>query len=222
LIMPYARAVYSKGDPAMLDSGIAYFRRKVVSTARSAPGYVAAELKVNRATGESVALTGWETLEALNSSEEMAQETQRQAQEATGAVVLDIDRMDLFFRHGSGKPLALPSFVRWSEGYADLDNMDQAIEFAKTTVKGSVSAQPGFAALNCGVNRMTGRFWVVTSWESASARAASSQTAATVPHESTPIARAKHVRLIELEVVFFHGRTASGEFFEVEQPAVAG
>src|SRR5579864_2037366 len=123
----------------------------------------------------------------------MARELRRQAQEATGAVVLDIDRMELFLRHGSGKPLALPSFVRWSEGYADIDKIDLGIEFVTTRVKDRVSVQPGFAALNCAVNRMTGRFWIVSSWESANARAASSQTAAALRQESTPIVGARHV-----------------------------
>lgn len=211
--MPYMRVVYGKRDPAKLELGIANFKEKAVPAGRSWPGYLYSTMAVDRQTGESVTVTGWETLDAMNASDEMAQGTRRQAQEATGAVILDIDRGEMFLRHGSGK-VVRPLFVRWVEAYAELDRIDQEIEFVRTKAKDFFSAQPGFVALNCGVNRMSGRLWIASSWETAEARAAAGRAVAPLNQEGARIAGAKHLRVTELELVFFHGRTATGGFSE--------
>lgn len=221
--MPYIRVVYSKRDPAEIETVIANFREALAAAAWSAaPGYLAAELKLNRETGAAVSITGWETLEALNASDLMAQETRRQAQDATGAIVLDIDRFEIFLRHGSGDLPVLPSFSRFSELYARLDRIEETIEFVRTRFKSTLAMQRGYRALNCVINRMTGRMVVVSTWESVEARAASSQVAISLrlPEKAAQIAGAEGVRDTEYEVAVFHGRTASGEFFEAK--GVAG
>jgi hypothetical protein len=215
----YLRVVYSRVDPSKLDALIGQFEDKVAPVARTLPGYVVTSLIVSRETGDMISATGWDTLQAMNADEQRAQEARRQAQEAHGAGVLDIDRFESFLRHGTGKPLVLPGFVLWNELFAEVDKIDATIAFVDTRLKDNVSAQPGFRALNCGINRMTGRMGVSITWESAEARAANRPSVDSDWQHAAQLAGAKQARGTEFEEVFFHGRRASGEFFEARQPA---
>lgn len=152
----------------------------------------------------------------------MARKTQRQGHKEARCLLLDADRFEICLRHGSGDPLVLPSFADWIEFYAHVDKLDEAVEFMRTKADEHISRQPGFRAMNCVINRMTGRMAIVITWASAEAQAANSQTVTSVREEATRRAGANGVRATETEVVLFHGRTASGEFFEAEQPAVVG
>jgi len=199
--MPYARVTFTKSDPSKLEASIANFKEKVVPVVRSAPQYMVSGVLANRETGEAEAFTAWETLKAMNATEQMAQEARRQAQEATSAHVVDIDRFEYFLRDVRGE-LVFPMFARWYHLYAELAKIDQTIEFVRTKVKDSVSAEPGYRALIGVVNRMTGRISVDSNWTNAEARAASSQAVAAQLQEAARIAGDTSMRVEDNEYVF--------------------
>jgi quinol monooxygenase YgiN/heme-degrading monooxygenase HmoA len=170
----YVRIVSVKLTPDKLEQGIAAFQQQVVPTARQQAGYVGAAQVLNRETGEASGATYWDSLESLNASEQ--QTTRRRAEVAggIGAAVMDVERFEvaIFERAaGAGEPRS-GAFARVNELYAQPAKVDGLIAFMRDNAP-SVLQQQGCRALVMGVNRMTGRSFVTSVWETAADREAS-------------------------------------------------
>jgi heme-degrading monooxygenase HmoA len=68
----FARVSEITGPIDQLDRGIAGFRDQVVPAVRGMNGFVRAYLLVDRASGKTLAISVWETEEAMRASEEAA------------------------------------------------------------------------------------------------------------------------------------------------------
>jgi len=205
----YARVTLVKGDPADLDAAIANFGERVVPAASKASGYAGSFLLVNRETGEGAGGTYWDSLDAMNAAEQIGQEARRQSTESTGAEVLDVDRFEIFLADRKGEP-TVPTFSRQTQIYADPAKIDDAIAFVRSSVLTHVAAHDGYRSLIGGVNRMTGRVFVTSNWESPAARAASDQALSSQRREAADIAGASSIRVDEWEVVFVEITPAGG------------
>ena len=75
----------------------------------------------------------------------------------------------------------------------------------------NLSTQKGYRSILMGVNRMTGRCFVTSNWETSDDRAASEPAAVDQRRQTTTIAGAKDVEVTLFEVAFI----------EVKQPIVA-
>src|SRR5579864_5240658 len=204
----YARVTLVKSEPSKLDAAVANFKEKVVPASRKGAGYGGAFLLINRETGEGAGGTYWESLESLNAAEQIGIESRRQSIESIGTEVLDVDRFEMFIDDRKGEPAA-PSFSRQSQIYADPQKINDAIEFVHKSVRPNLAAQDGYRSLIGGVNRMTGRMVVTSSWESAEARTASQQVGTQQRQEAAKVAGAGSARVDEWEVAFV----------EITQPA---
>jgi|GEM_PF-5759820 len=204
----YARVTLVKSDPAKLDAAIANFKEQVVPASRKAPGYAGSFLLINRESGEGAGGTYWESLDAMNAAEDIGLEARRQSIKSLGTEVLDVDRFEIFLADRKGEPVA-PMFARQTQIYANTEKINDAIEFTRTSVQANVAAQIGYRSLIGGVNRMTGRVFVTSNWESAEARIASSDAVSGQRKEAAQIAGASTARVDEWEVAFV----------EITQPA---
>lgn len=79
----HARVTSLSGSPADVDAGIANFRDAVVPFARAEGN--GAILLVDRQTGKAIAITLWETEEALRASDERANALRADAAQEMGA-----------------------------------------------------------------------------------------------------------------------------------------
>ena len=68
----HARVTRAKSAPEIVDQAIAWFKQTVLPRAESQPGFAGA-LDVDRETGSWLTVTLWETVEARDASEEMAE-----------------------------------------------------------------------------------------------------------------------------------------------------
>lgn len=80
----HARVTSLDGSPDDVDSGIASFRENVVPFTQEQGGK-GSMLLVDRATGKAVAITLWEDEEALQASEERANQLRAEAADDLGA-----------------------------------------------------------------------------------------------------------------------------------------
>jgi heme-degrading monooxygenase HmoA len=206
----YARVTSVKIDPAKLDQGVANFKEKVVPMARTAPGYAGVALLLNRETGEGGGVTYWNTLADMNAAEQVGQQARRQSSEATGAEVLDVDRFEIVLVNRVADPVA-PLYSRVNQLYADPSRIEEAIAFVRDTAIPNLSTQKGYRSILMGVNRMTGRCFVTSNWETSEDRAASEPAAVGQRRQAATIAGAKDVEVTLFEVAFI----------EVKQPIVA-
>jgi heme-degrading monooxygenase HmoA len=81
----HARLSYIEGSVDSIDAGVKSFREQVVPGVRDNGGK-AAYLLLDRQTGKALAVTLWETQEALRASEELANALRAQAAEEMHAM----------------------------------------------------------------------------------------------------------------------------------------
>ncbi len=81
----YARVTQISGSPDAADAGIANFRDDALPALRQIDGNEGALLLVDRTSGKGMAITLWESEEALRASEESVIQMRAQAADAMGA-----------------------------------------------------------------------------------------------------------------------------------------
>ena len=104
----------------------------------------------------------------------------------------------------------VPTYSRQTQIYADPAKIDEAIAFVRSSVRASVAAHAGYRSLIGGVNRMTGRVFVTSNWESVAARAGSDQALSSQRRAAADVAGATPIQVDEWEVVFVEITPAAG------------
>ena len=197
----YVRVTLIAGNPANLEASITNFGERIAPTMRTLPGYAGSFLLVNRESGEAAAGTYWESVEAMNLAEQTGQDTRRQNAASTSADVLDVDRFEIFVADRKGAP-TIPSFARQTQIFAAPEKIDSGIDFIRNTVQPLVAGQPGYRSLIGAVNRMTGRVFVTSNWDSAEARSASDSVVSGTRQQAAEAAGATTARVEAWEAVF--------------------
>src|SRR5579864_7868804 len=108
----YLRVTAFKSDPAKLEDGIAFLKNKIIPAMSKVPGYMGATCVVDREKGEGATSTLWESLEAMNNAEQLAQQSRSQSTEATGVEVLDVDRFEITILEMAAPTPQLPGYTR--------------------------------------------------------------------------------------------------------------
>jgi heme-degrading monooxygenase HmoA len=81
----HARASHIAGSPENAEQGIATFKDSILPELKSLDGNRGAILLVNRASGNTLAVTLWEDESAMRASEERANAMRRNASDEMGA-----------------------------------------------------------------------------------------------------------------------------------------
>lgn len=185
----YVRVTRVRSAPDRLDQGIASFEQQVVPATRQEPGFMGAALVVNRETGEATAATYWDTLDALNASEQVSTRRRVESTGSFGAAVMDVDRFEvvIFDRPAAVTEAKSGTFLRMNELYAQPTKLDQLINFMRERAP-SVLQQQGSRAMVMGVNRMTGHTFVNSVWETAADRETSEAAVAGLRKEAGEVA----------------------------------
>ena len=205
----YVRVVSIRAGGDGIDRVGAAFEQHVVPPARTQPGYMGAALVVYRQTGEATGLTRWETLGALNATEQSTLETRRHLTANQVEDILDVDRYEMVIEQATAEARA-PAYVRVNELYVDPGRIDALVAFMRERVP-SITSQPGCRALLMGVNRMTGRCFVNTVWATAEDRQASEAAVSGIRQEAGSLVGAEPAVSLG-EVVFV----------EIRQPVKPG
>jgi heme-degrading monooxygenase HmoA len=185
----YVRVTSVRSALDRVDQGIADFEQQVVPAMRQEPGFMGAALIVNRDTGEATGASYWDTLDALNASEQASTRRRMESTGGVGAAVMDVDRFEvvIFDRPAAVTGTKTGTFARANELYAQPAQLDQLIKFMRENAP-SVLQQQGNRALVMGVNRMTGRTFVTSVWETAADREASEAVVAGLRKEAGEVA----------------------------------
>jgi quinol monooxygenase YgiN len=173
----YLRVTAFKSEPGKLDEGIAFLKNKIIPSMSKAPGYLGTTCIVDREKGEGSAGTLWESLEAMNNAEQLAQQARAQSSEATGMEVIDVDRFEITALEMASPTPQVPSFTRLTTAYADPKKIDKVVEMVRNAVP-KIKQEPGFRSYSAGVNRATGRGFTASTWATAENREASDKALA--------------------------------------------
>ena len=173
----YLRVTAFKSEPGKLDEGIAFLKNKIIPSLSKAPGYLGTTCIVDRDKSEGAASTIWESLEAMNNAEQLAQQARAQSSEATGMEVIDVDRFEITLLEMASPTPQVPSYSRLITAYGDPKKTDKVTEMIRKDAP-KIKQQPGFRSFSAGVNRATGRGFTVSSWATAAEREASDKALA--------------------------------------------
>jgi heme-degrading monooxygenase HmoA len=195
----FVRITRITAPPETLDEGAATFEQRLLPQLRTLPGYVGAALLADRASGRALAVTYWQTEEAMRGSEEAAAATR--AQSTQPSTIVDVQRYDLAILERAQPPRA-NVFARVNAVQGSPAQVDASLSFLREQVLPVLRAQPGFRALLVGVDRERGHSLVSSIWETAADRDASEAAIRGVRTEAARTAGASDVQVEPYEVIF--------------------
>ncbi|TMC51148.1 MAG: hypothetical protein E6J14_01555 [Chloroflexi bacterium] len=168
----YVRSSRVQFPPDQLDRAIAHFKEVTVPAAKQVAGFAGSVLAVNRSSGDCTATTFWESRDALEASEDAGTRLRTQAASAAGGSVVSVQRYEVALREMAGPPKS-GTYIRANIGQASPDKLDTLIQRMRDEALPTVRTQPGFRALNLGIDRDAGRFAIISVWDTPADRDAS-------------------------------------------------
>ena len=91
----FARVSTFQGPPDQTAEGIRVAREQILPAARLQDGFLGIYLLYDRERGRSLAITLWETEEDMRASEEAALRARTESAEASGDVILGVERYEV-------------------------------------------------------------------------------------------------------------------------------
>lgn len=196
----YVRATRVQSPPDGIEKGIAYFKEKVVPAVKAAPGNAGAVLLVDRKTGSAVGITMWETVQALNASEQLGITSRTQSAAAMGGSIVNVERFEQVIQDRAQPPKA-GVFVRLNTVAGTPERIDNAIKFIEKSLP-VLRTQKGYRALLMNVDRMTGRGTVASVWDTRADLEASEAKASGLRRDAADAAGAADVKVEIFETAF--------------------
>jgi hypothetical protein len=169
-------------------------------------GCVGLSLLADQQTGRCIVTTAWETDEAMRASAERIRPIREQMAQAFGGIgspkVEEWEIAVLHRDHRSGEgACARATWVKLPP-----DQLDQGIEFYKTSVLPELEALDGFCSASLLVDRASGRAVTCASFDSLEAMERSRDRATALKHEKTAEAGADELDDCEFELRLAHLR----------------
>jgi heme-degrading monooxygenase HmoA len=94
-----ARVSRTEGSPEQVDDVTAFARDNVLERLRALDGWKGFLALADRDTGRACLISFWESTEALEASEERADDLRRDSAEASGGTIVGVERYEVVFSH---------------------------------------------------------------------------------------------------------------------------
>jgi heme-degrading monooxygenase HmoA len=163
----YARSTTIQAQPSSIDAAIAHMRDDVMPALEGITGYVGFSLMVDRTSGRCIATSSWESEEAMRASEDAIRPIRDRAAELFGgnAQVEEWEIAAMHREHRAGEGAC----VRATWVKVDPNQMDEGIDFYKTTLVPALEELDGFCSASLLVDRGSGRAVAAATFDNAEA-----------------------------------------------------
>ncbi|OBG25212.1 antibiotic biosynthesis monooxygenase [Mycobacterium sp. 852002-51057_SCH5723018] len=151
----YARSTTIQAQPSSIDAGIAHVRDEVMPALRDLEGCVGVSLLVDRQSGRCIATSAWESEEAMRGSAEQVTPIRDRASERFGGSA-NTEEWEIASMHRDHRS-AEGAGVRATWVKVPQDQMDQGIEYYKSSVLPQLEELDGFCSASLLVDRASGR-----------------------------------------------------------------
>jgi heme-degrading monooxygenase HmoA len=202
----YARSTTIQAQPSSIDAGVAHIRDDVMPRLQEVDGCVGLSLLADKQTGRCILTTAWETDEAMQASAEQIRPIRDRAADEFGGVgdpmVEEWEIVVLHRDHRSGEGAC--ARATWVQ--VPTDQLDQGIEFYKTSVLPGLEALDGFCSASLLVNRASGRSVSCASFDSLEAMARSRDQGTALKDEKIREVGAQELDDCEFELRLAHLR----------------
>ena len=200
----YARSATIQTQPSSIDAGIAFIRDEGMPALREMAGCIGVSLLVNRQSGRCIVTTAWETDEARRAGAERMAPMRDRAAEMLGGTA-NVEQWEIATLHrdhhspdGAG---VLATWVR-----VPPDQVDQGIEYYKSSVLPRLENLDGFCSASLLVDRASGRAVSSTTFDSVDAMERNRDQITALKATSMPEARAEELDECAFELALAHLR----------------
>ena len=200
----YARSTTIKGDPAAIDSLIAFVRDEVMPAITAMDGSVGMSLLVDRDTGRCIATSSWETEEARNASFAALSGMRSKGADILGGDIQTED-WEIAVMHREHRVTA-DSCCRVTWAQFDATDIDRGMNFFRDTVLPWLEDMDGFGSASLMVDRGTGRAVGTAVFDSRAALEATREAAAKMRDNSTKTVGTGFRDVAEFELAMAHLR----------------
>jgi heme-degrading monooxygenase HmoA len=202
----YARSTTIQAQSSSIDAGVKHIRDAVMPRLQELDGCVGLSLLADQQTGRCIVTTAWDTEEAMHASAEPTQPVRDQAAQAFGGIgspmVEEWEIAVLHRDHRSGEgACARATWVKMQP-----DQLDQGIEFYKTSVLPDLEALEGFCSASLLVDRASGRAVSSASFDSLEAMNRNREQATALKNAKTAEGGAEELDDCEFELRLAHLR----------------
>jgi heme-degrading monooxygenase HmoA len=202
----YARSTTIQAQSSSIDAGVAHIRDAVMPRLQEVDGCVGLSLLADQQTGRCIVTTAWETEEAMHASAEPTRPIRDQAAQAFGGIgsptIEEWEIAVLHRDHRSGEgACARATWVKLPP-----DQLDEGIEFYKTSVLPDLEALEGFCSASLLVDRASGRAVSSASFDSLEAMNRNREQATALKNAKTAEAGAEELDDCEFELRLAHLR----------------
>jgi hypothetical protein len=160
----FARASTFHGDPAGIDGAIDYARGEVMSALGTITGWVGLSMMVDRASGECIATTSWEDVDAMRASSDRL----TQMRDRLGGILHAPPKVQEWqvavMRRADPAPTDRWCRVSWLR-IAE-ERVDHGIEIYRSALLPRIEKLPGFCSASLMVDRARGRVCSTASFKS--------------------------------------------------------
>jgi|tagenome__1003787_1003787.scaffolds.fasta_scaffold15679419_1 heme-degrading monooxygenase HmoA len=91
----YARVTRVSGDSQMMEAGAAHFRNTLLGQLEQMPGFQDAMLMIDREHGDALAITMWDSEDAMRESEQRADGMRSESASQMEAAVTSVERFEI-------------------------------------------------------------------------------------------------------------------------------
>ena len=200
----FARSTTIQAQSSAIDAGIAHMRDVVLPALREVPGCVGLSLLVDRDTGQCIATSAWESLDAMHHSREQVDPIRDRALTTFGgsAQIEEWEIAGLHRAHHAGEgACARATWVK-----TDPSRLDSAVEIYKSATLPAMEDLEGFCSASLMINRRSGRAVSCTSYDSAAAMRASREQSASLRVDAARSTGVEALDVREFELALAHLR----------------
>jgi len=151
----YARSTTIQADIQSIDAGIAHVRDEVMPALLRIDGCVGLSLLVDRQSGRCIATSSWESAQAMRASAGEVQPIRDRAAERFGGRA-QVEEWEIALMHRD-HPSHDGACVRVTWMQRDPSEVDQALEYMRTSALPTIEAYQGFCSASLLVDRSSGR-----------------------------------------------------------------
>jgi len=163
----YARSATIQADVQFVDDGVTYIRDEVMPELLRIDGCHGLSLLVDRESGRCIATTAWESAQAIRASAERAQRGRDRAEQVFGGS-LQYEEWEIAVMHRD-HPSHDGACVRVTWMQRDPSEVDQAIDYMRTTALPNIEHYQGFCSASLLVDRSSGRLVASVTFDSRTA-----------------------------------------------------
>jgi heme-degrading monooxygenase HmoA len=192
----YARSTTFHGRPANLDAGIAFVRNDAGPMLDRIEGCRGLSLLVDRATGQCIATSSWESEAAMRAGDEQLRPIRDRGRDILGGS-MQVDEWEIAVMHRTQHGECCR--VSWLQG--DLDTMTETF---RAGILPDLEQTPGFCSASLLVNRSTGLGCATTAWETRAAMVASRSAATELRRRTAREAGGEIVEVHEFDLAYAH------------------